>query len=212
MKHLLFGIFLLCSLSAFSQGKDRFRKGDTPTNTAREEKEAEADQQKKTMPPSLWDRVVFGGNASAQFGTSTFILVAPKVGYRVTERYTAGLGFLYQYASLATINRQTGVVTRGAFKSSTYGPLVFNFYNVTDFAYVGAQAEYLNHDILYYNPNTGDYFTERAWTPVLFLEVGYRQALGSKGAVQLGLKYNVLHENGRSPYGSAWFPVIGFFF
>lgn len=212
MKHLLFGIFLLSSLSLFSQGKDRFKKGDTSSKERIEEEDTSPEKERKTAPMSFWDRVVFGGNASAQFGTNTFVLVAPKVGYRFTERYMAGVGFLYQYTSLATINRQTGAVNRGAFKSSTYGPVVFNYYSVTDFAYVGAQGEYLNHDILYYNTNTGDYFTRRAWTPVLFLEVGYRQAIGSKGAVQLGLKYNVLHQDGTSPYGSPWFPVIGFFF
>ncbi|MGB0175605.1 MAG: hypothetical protein ACPF9D_00475, partial [Owenweeksia sp.] len=169
----------------------------------------------KSEEPNFWDRVVFGGNASASFGNYTLIYVSPSVGYKVRENLIAGGGFIYQYAKINQVydpNRGAFVEVEG-YENQVYGPKVFVNYFPVDFLYVGTQFEYLNHDVAYYNPatNPATYYLQNQWTPVLFLEGGYAQPLGNKGYVQLGLRFNVLHDFD-SPYGSSWFPVIGFFF
>lgn len=215
MKHILVCTLLLSCLICVGQGKDRFKKGDgtqeEPVEQQKEEPTPKTKEAKKDA--NFWDKVVFGGTAGASFGNNTFILIAPTMGYQFTKKYVAGAGFLYQYQSLSLFNAQTGQIERGAYTSSTYGPLVYNYFNLLPMVYVGAQFEYLNFDnpILDINGRwRGE--VENVWAPVLFLELGYSQQIGSKGAIRLGARYNILHDPNRSPYASPFYPAIGFFF
>ncbi len=215
MKKITTLLLLLFSVAVLAQGKDRFEKGGGSKESPETTREAEQDapREKSFSESDFWDRLVFGGNASIAFGNTTAIFVSPSVGYRATERYTVGTGFIYQYLSLSAVD-QNGNLIRGYVKTSTYGPLLFNYFNITELLYVGAQFEYLNHDAPIVDPLTGNWFgdTERIWSPVLFIEAGYTQRIGNRGAVRLGLRYNVLDQGIRSPYASPWFPVLGFFF
>ena len=48
-------------------------------------------------PPSLRDRLFFGGNFGLTFGNTTSIIVSPLGGYRITPRLSSGLGIRYEY-------------------------------------------------------------------------------------------------------------------
>jgi hypothetical protein len=48
-------------------------------------------------PPSLRDRLYFGGNFGLSFGNQTSIVISPIAGYYITPRLSAGLGFRYEY-------------------------------------------------------------------------------------------------------------------
>lgn len=43
------------------------------------------------------DRLFFGGSLGLQIGSPTIIEVSPQVGYRLTSRFAAGLGFKYEF-------------------------------------------------------------------------------------------------------------------
>ena len=46
---------------------------------------------------TLKDRLFFGGNFGLQLGTVTNIEVSPIIGYKVTPRFSSGIGIRYEY-------------------------------------------------------------------------------------------------------------------
>lgn len=223
---LIIFILTLSLHSVTAQVKDRFERKNDSDHVENEQMKKEKDSSDPlprrstinngTRTPSIpaesetnfWDRVVYGGNVSLFFGSYTAIYLAPSIGYKVTDRFIVGGGGIYSYVSYKIYN---GGQLDTTLKFSMYGPKFFTNYIINDFLYVGAQFEYLKHDIPRYDPSGFVVDFRRGWTPVLFLEAGYTQAVGEKGYIQLGLRYNVLH-GPESPYGSSWFPVLGFFF
>lgn len=156
------------------------------------------------------DRLIFGGNLSFNFGTNKFIYIAPTVAYKISEEVFAGGGFIYQYSSFTTAyNTVTNTFEPFEYETSVYGPKAFAFYSPIEILYFGTQVEYLNHDVATSLFGVGE--LTKQWTTVLFLEVGYLQKIGTRGLVQFGIKYNVLHDYD-SPYNGAFVPSIGVFF
>ena len=83
-----------------------------------------------------WDRVYMGGGIGLQFGVVTFVNVAPDIGYKITERYSAGVGLRYMYFADNTYSPP--------FKIDIYGASVFNRFIVTDFFFLHGEYEVLN--------------------------------------------------------------------
>ncbi|HRX25123.1 MAG TPA: hypothetical protein P5512_13355, partial [Chitinophagales bacterium] len=61
-------------------------------NEPRQTESVEKDKDKKDS------RFVYGGFMAAGFGNYTTINLSPVVGYRVTDKFTPGIGFTWQYA------------------------------------------------------------------------------------------------------------------
>jgi hypothetical protein len=209
----------MCTINLGAQVQDRFKVKDKNSNSQQdstsgssktEEAKRPQGQQPgvRTQEEKFWDKLVIGGNASLSFGTYTFIYLAPSVGYRFSDNLVAGPGFIYQYSRIGAYDYNG--VRVAEYTNTVYGPKAFLSYMVAERFFGGFQFEYLNHE----TPQTvapGQYELAEVWTPVLFLEVGLMSSIGRKGFAQIGLRYNVLH-GPESPYGSALFPVIGFFF
>ncbi len=211
MKLKYIALFVLCIGTVISKAQinERFKKKDSQTT---ESSEKEEPQLKQTPPaskePSVWDKFLFGGNMSLTFGRNTFVYIAPTVGYKATEKIIVGGGFIYQYTRFTeAYNPFTNQFEPFEFETSVYGPKAIFTFIPNDFLYVGTQIEYLNHDVANFATNDLD----RQWTTVLFLEGGIIQKIGKKSFVQLGMRYNLLHDVD-SPYGVAFIPTIGFFF
>ena len=83
-----------------------------------------------------WDKVYSGGGIGFQFGTITLINVAPDIGYKITERYSAGVGLRYVYFADNSYNPP--------FIINIYGASIFNRFIVTDFLFLHAEYEVLN--------------------------------------------------------------------
>lgn len=202
-------LFAFC-FSAIGQDNERFKnknkKGEETTEETWKADEEERPSIRRRL--GISDRVVFGGNFSLSFGSNSFIYIAPAVGYKITEKLLAGGGYIYQYAKFSrAFNPNTNQFEPFNYESTIHGPKFFAYYSPLEIIYVGSQLEYLNHDVLLNFPSQE---ITKQWTPVLFLEIGYLQKIGS-GAVQFGMRYNVLHDVD-SPYNSALIPTIGIFF
>ncbi len=222
---ILLILLLLGTIGLNAQVQDRFKTKQKSDSTQEQQVTDEEDVESKPRPKAnttteedFWDKVVIGGSVSLSFGTTTFIYLAPTVGYKFTDNLIAGPGFIYQYTKFNQIT-QGNTILREEFESSIYGPKAFFNYILADRFIVGAHFEYLNHtklnSVTRVNQNGTirnifDY--ENIWTPILFLEAGLMNRLGDKGFVQVGLRYNVLHDPNTSPYGSAFFPVVAFYF
>src|SRR3972149_6393380 len=83
-----------------------------------------------------WDKVYGGGGIGLQFGTITFVNVAPDIGYKITERYSAGIGIRYIYFA---DRRYTP-----PFVLDIFGGSIFNRFIVTDFFFLHGEYEVLN--------------------------------------------------------------------
>jgi hypothetical protein len=70
--------------------------------------------------PKPLQRIFYGGDLGLSFGTLTYIAVNPVIGYRLTNRLSAGLGANYTYAKSNFYNYQ----------GSMYGGNVFASYAV----------------------------------------------------------------------------------
>ena len=92
---------------------------------------------KPDKPPFWsWDKIYTGGGLGLQFGAVTLVNVAPDIGYKITERYSAGLGIRYMYFA---DNRYIP-----PYKLNIYGASVFNRLIVTDFFFLHGEYEVLN--------------------------------------------------------------------
>lgn len=146
----------------------------------------------------LKDRIYFGGNLGLQFGTITNIEVSPLVGYRFTDKFSAGLGITYIYF-------KTNYNNFPDFETNIYGYRFFTRYSITQQFY--ATAEYENLSLEFFNSIDGS--VGRQWVPGAFVGGGYFQPIGRNAGFNIAALYNVLYDDLKSPYNSPWVFRVG---
>lgn len=139
------------------------------------------------------DRLFIGGGLGLQFGTSTYIEIAPIIGYKLTERLSAGLGLKYIYYKLKYSSTQS-------YSTNIYGGGPFVRFNVIEGLFLHAEYEVLNLEVpdIYYREYVRKNITS------VFLGGGYRQMIGNSSSLDLLLLFNV-NESMYTPYPN---PVI----
>ncbi len=217
MKSLVPYLFplLLLSPSLLWAQPERFKKNADEDDSTEQEASPKSPEKAQKAPADSarpwYQDLVYGGNLGLQFGNLTSVTVVGQVGYHFTPQFMSGLGFNYNYLK---INRQydpfTNTVRNVNFSSQVYGPNFFANYFPFKQAFIGTQWELLNHDFFQYT-SAGTRQIQNLWTPVGWVQAGYRQPFGDNGGYLLGLRYNLLHDQ-QSPYGRAWMPYIGIFF
>lgn len=170
---------------------------------AQENEDAEREPERRGGEENFWDKVYVGGSFWMQFGTVTFINVSPLVGYRFTDKFSAGPGIVYQYLKDKRFNPD--------YKTNVYGGRLFARHTIFQQFFAQAQYENLSTEVLYVNRN-GELYQTREWVPGAFLGGGIFQPLGRRGAIVISGMYNLLHDEDRSPYPSAWIFNVGFTF
>ena len=159
---------------------------------------AQEESSEYSEKPAFWERLSPGGNFSLQFGTITYIDISPSVGYRFTDRFTAGPGFTYRYLKY-----------RGYEGSSIYGPRFFARHILAKQFFVQAEYESLNVEFLTNDPR--EPFV-REWVPGLFIGGGVYQPIGERAGFMIAALYNLSYDSLRSPYNSPWVFNVGFTF
>lgn len=147
------------------------------------------------------DRLFFGGNLSLSVGTITAIQVSPLVGYRITPRWSAGLGIDYEYYKSS--GRYFGSIPVSAYSTSIFGGNLFTNYVFlknfpTDGLSLLAQTEYeaLSLEKKYFKDyNSSGRFILNSF----FVGGGIRQRMGRRSSVNILLMWN-LNETQYSPY------------
>lgn len=154
----------------------------------------------ETEDPSFGDRIYFGGGGVLQFTQNTFVIGAsPRVGYMLTNRFSAGVGATYLFT------RYGGVLD---LNTHTYGGSTFARYNVLKNAFAMAEYEMLNFENLRSITES-----HRLWIDRMLLGGGYFQPTGSRGGFQIGIFYDMLYRPGMAnPYNSPWVYRVGFVF
>jgi hypothetical protein len=161
---------------------------------------------------SFKDRLVFGGDLGLSVGTYTYINVSPVIGYRLTDRFTAGVGIVYIYEHYRDFNLE----------SSTYGGKILASFTVLRGSDIGgkfgfgdivlhAENEVVNVQPLLLDQSIPSYFYgSRRWIDNLLVGGGLRQSLGGRFSVSIYILWD-LTQNPYSQYSNPIFR-IGFGF
>lgn len=158
-----------------------------------------AQQQNYTIDntPGFWDKVQFGGGLGLGFGSGyTDISVMPSAIYNVNEIVSVGTGLQFGY-----------LYSKNYYESFVYGVSFLTYVNPIPQVQLSAELEQVrvNTDFeeTYYNPSYSDNY----WNTALYLGAGYRT-----GNVTIGARFDVLFDDDRSLYGSAFMPFVRAYF
>lgn len=143
------------------------------------------------------DKIFWGGNVGIQFGNETFVDVSPLVGYKFTDKISAGIGATYQYYSYRYLSYN--------FETNVYGGRVFGRYYFTDYLFGHAEYEYLNLEAF-------DFYRRRVDVGSLMAGAGYIQRFSDRAGIMAMVLYNFT-ESTYTPYQNPIFRVgfiVGF--
>jgi hypothetical protein len=143
---------------------------------------------------SFGDRLFFGGGFGLQFGTQTYIEVAPLVGYKLTDRLSTGISLKYIYYKFKDDIYD--------YSTHIYGGGPFTRFFIIPEAFLHAEFEILNLEVP--DPLSNRYFRENITS--VFLGGGYRQMIGDHSSLDLLLLYNI-NESRNSPYVNPVFRI-----
>ena len=130
-------------------------------------------KKEKSSFPDM-DKMFFGGGGGVWFDTrGAYLNLAPYVGYKITEKFSAGLGVTYMYVSDKRYKPPHTI--------NIYGGNIFSRYLLTD--YIFAHAEY--------EPLYGNWFApydnKRFFIQNVWVGGGFRQAAENSSFYVLGL-------------------------
>jgi len=143
--------------------------------------------------------------------------ITPVVGYRITDKFSAGVGFGYKYINIKDyfeLDAPNGGVTYENLKANFFSASVWARYLVWRglFAHAEYEHNFMNFKLPGYDQNgSGNIVTrnEKYQAPSVLLGAGYRQPIGEKASVNFSILYDVL-QDAYSPYGNQPFIRIQF--
>ncbi|MDR7208436.1 hypothetical protein [Flavobacterium piscis] len=145
----------------------------------------------------FWDKVQFGGGLGLGFGSGyTDISVMPSAIYNVNEIVAVGLGLQFGYLS-----------SKNYYNSYVYGGSILGLVNPIPEIQLSAELEQVRVNTDYKANNSRPSFSDDYWNTALFLGAGYRT-----GNVTIGGRYDILFNDKRSLYGSAFMPFVRVYF
>ena len=143
-----------------------------------------------TDKPKFWDNVQFGGGLGLSFGNNySTVSISPSAVYNFNQYFAAGPGLSYLYAK----NRDL--------KSNVFGAGIVTLINPLQNLQLSAEFEHLFiTQKLGVEKMSFDY-------PALYLGGAYR--IGNFSA---GLRFDVLYNEDKTIYSSAFSPIVRFYF
>lgn len=124
------------------------------------------------------ERTTFGGNMQLQFGSYTFILLSPTIGYIPFERVNIGAGLIYNYISI-------NYGAYGKYAQSIWGTHTYARYYVTDEIFLQGQYDRL------FQPSVFAAKNDMVWVDYGMIGGGFRQSIGDKAALTTSIMYNL---------------------
>jgi len=144
--------------------------------------------------PSFRDRIFTGYGLGASFGNYySYVSISPIVGYKITPKVAAGVGFQYRYTKYKQV--------RPEFSTNDYGASIFTRYNFYGPLFLHAEYEYLNYQLI---NSFGE--KDRDTYNSVFLGGGFFQPVGRRVGFYLMALYNLSYTDPQpgefSPYDS----------
>jgi hypothetical protein len=147
-------------------------------------------EDKKSAGPSP---VYYGGTIGLSFGDYFRIAIMPLVGYKLSEKTSAGFKLGYEYVVDSRYDEKL--------TAHNYGASIFGRYRIIPNAYLHAEFAYFS-----YKYKVKNLESERTWVPFIYLGGGYIQPIGPSTSLIVEVLFDVLQDN-NSPY-EPWDPVI----
>lgn len=198
--HLLHKLFCGLALTGVTYLGQAQTQPIDPSDADETSTEASTDEPKRDKKDWV-DNIIVGGNLGAQFGQATYIEASPIIGYRITEMFTAGVGFTYQYFS-----ENYNSPTFADYKAQVLGPRVFLQHDLIFGLFAHTEFEHSWVKFTYEDPTYGEYAND---VSAFFVGMGYNYEIGENSRFQIMLLYDVLH-NIESIYYSPWVVRMGF--
>ncbi len=143
----------------------------------------------------LSDRIYFGGGGGFNVSSNqTNISISPQIGYKVTDRYSVGVGIIYQYVKI----KQPVDASL-----SNFGWSVFNRFNITNQFFAYAEFERLRFE--YFTSFSPERTSKSSYNSLL-IGGGYSEQLGGRASFNVMALYNILYDESDDarPYNSPW--------
>jgi hypothetical protein len=180
MKQILLIMLMLTTIGAFAQdfsiGPE---KVSSDTNKSPLEKTG---KQKSDSTLTIKERLYFGGNLGAQFGTVTFVDISPMIGIKIHPIWSLGIQSTGQYLNNARLGYSTTIL------------------GITTFSRVKVYNElFLQGEYGILNGNFSVFNGERETIQTLLLGGGYSYGLGSKMKMYGTVMFDVLRDI-KNPY------------
>jgi len=177
MKAFLVGSFLLFGLKAFAQPTDDY-VNSRPSNESQKENLNDLTRRERTVVGGS-----LGLGLSSSNGTGMFFgAITPLVGYRVTERLSAGVGFNYTYYKTRLYQEQY------------YAGIAWARLGLINGLFACAEINQVNAPVYSFNGSSRETF------PLLLAGAGISQGIGHGIGTYFQIMYDVTEEV-RSPYG-----------
>lgn len=152
-------------------------------------------KQRAINPNRFVDRLFWGGNVGAWIGNPTFVDLSPLMGIRITDKFSCGVGFIYNYYSYKYSNYK--------YTTNLYGSRIYMRYFIIENVFAQVGWDRINRDDPYSAlPNS------RVWIDNLLVGGGVRYAIGDNFYVVATGLWN-LNQTPLSPYSN---PIIQFGF
>jgi hypothetical protein len=170
------------------------------------QKTATAQSKNQREKESFADKLVYGGSFGLQFGSLTLVDISPVIGYRITEKLEAGLGFTYKYYKYKDYFYDVNTGMRYDLKSNILGGSVYSRYHILENVFAHVEFEQLSYrytDYFYAGSTLG---TEKLTASIssFFVGGGYRQRISQNSYFYIMGLWN-LSEDALSPYNN---PVL----
>lgn len=154
--------------------------------------------------PSYSQRIFWGGGFGFTLGSVTHVDVSPIIGYRITNRLSAGVGGIYQFFKYPAYNVQTSIYGAKVFTSVT---LIKDLSNIFPFGenmgglLLHAEFEEINIEKGIFSLSQDN---ERIWVSCPLAGLGYQLPIGRRSYMIVYVLLN-LYETQDSPYGNPVF-------
>lgn len=152
-----------------------------------------------------WQRVFYGGNLGMNFGAVTVIDVSPEIGYRITNRLSAGLGATYIYYRNNVSDEVFNIWGLRQFASFT---LIKDFSNILPFGKdIGGLLLYGEiNSMRLYNSFLNPFEPGHYWVVSPLVGPAYQLRIGARSYMLIMLLYN-FNETMRSPLENPVFRI-----
>lgn len=156
----------------------------------------------KNKQSHFWKQVQFGGGIGLSFSDNFFSgSIAPSGVYRFSEKFATGVGLSVSYNSQKYV-----------YESYVFGTSILGLFNIIPQLQFSAEFEQLfitrnfEDSIIVTGCGTAN-CDESYWYPGLYLGAGF-----NSGPVTVGVRFDVLYDEYRSIYGSAYNPFVRVYF
>lgn len=147
----------------------------------------------KTDKNPFWKNVRFGGGLQLSVGSGfTAIGVSPSAIYEFSDKFAAGIGVSYLYSRYKLQDLTYNV----------YGASALALYNPIKEIQLSSEFEALN--VMENNSGVKDSYLLPAWY------MGAAYSMGRRAAI--GIRYDVLYDEEKSIYDSAFTPFVRIYF